>query len=430
MDEITRASAKIGEIIGVIDSIAFQTNILALNAAVEAARAGENGRGFAVVASEVRSLAHRSATAAKEIKVLIDASGASVATGTQRVQAAGKTMGEIVTDIQQVAQIIGEINGTMNEQSSGIGQINQAVAEMDRATQQNAALVEESTAASAVLNDQAHNLARIVGTFSWMRKSRAARRSCRRCLAEKERVRPHNRPMPVSPLQIAQQVVESILAQKLAPGERLGEQDLADLFRVSRTLVREALMQLQARGFVEVRPRAAGTWWSRRWTMRATPSLARRIIESGILAEAGLPLQQAVVRRLRSHIDEERQAIDGADAATRAFLLADFHVCLADAMGHRSLCGILRDLTARTTLAASLYQSQHDASQSCAEHAAIVEALEAGDAALARERILAHIGHVEDALNPAQPLVRDRLRESLAPLPASLATRGTGGIGN
>ncbi|SFE90834.1 methyl-accepting chemotaxis protein [Paracidovorax wautersii] len=165
MDEITAASAKIGEIIGVIDSIAFQTNILALNAAVEAARAGENGRGFAVVASEVRSLAHRSATAAKEIKTLIDASGASVSTGTQRVQAAGKTMGEIVRDIQQVTQIIGEINATMNEQSSGIGQINQAVAEMDRATQQNAALVEESTAASAVLNDQAHNLARIVSTF-------------------------------------------------------------------------------------------------------------------------------------------------------------------------------------------------------------------------------------------------------------------------
>lgn len=230
--------------------------------------------------------------------------------------------------------------------------------------------------------------------------------------------------MPVSPLQIAQQVVESILAQKLAPGERLGEQDLADLFRVSRTLVREALMQLQARGFVEVRPR-------RGWYV-VEPSVddardafsARRIIESGILAEAGLPLQQAVVRRLRSHIDEERQAIDGADAATRAFLLADFHVCLADAMGHRSLCGILRDLTARTTLAASLYQSQHDASQSCAEHAAIVEALEAGDAALARERILAHIGHVEDALNPAQPLVRDRLRESLAPLAAIARTGG------
>jgi DNA-binding GntR family transcriptional regulator len=225
--------------------------------------------------------------------------------------------------------------------------------------------------------------------------------------------------MTISPLQIARQVVESILAQKLAPGERLGEQDLADLFKVSRTLVREALMQLQARGFVEVRPR-------RGWYV-VEPSVddardafsARRIIESGILAEAGLPLQRAVVKRLRAHIDEERQAIEGADAATRAFLLADFHVCLADAMGHRSLCGILRDLTARTTLAASLYQSQHDASESCADHGAIVEALEAGDTALARERMLAHIGQVENALNPAQPRVRDRLRESLAPLPAA-----------
>lgn len=225
--------------------------------------------------------------------------------------------------------------------------------------------------------------------------------------------------MTISPLQIARQVVESILAQKLAPGERLGEQDLADLFKVSRTLVREALMQLQARGFVEVRPR-------RGWYV-VEPSVddardafsARRIIESGILAEAGLPLQRAVVKRLRAHIDEERQAIEGADAATRAFLLADFHVCLADAMGHRSLCGILRDLTARTTLAASLYQSQHDASESCADHGSIVEALEAGDTALARERMLAHIGQVENALNPAQPRVRDRLRESLAPLPAA-----------
>ncbi|WP_010461721.1 methyl-accepting chemotaxis protein [Acidovorax radicis] len=165
MDEISNASARIGEIIGVIDSIAFQTNILALNAAVEAARAGENGRGFAVVASEVRSLAHRSATAAREVRALIDASGASVATGTQRVRAVGETMNEIVHGIQRVAQIVGEINGSMTEQSSGIGQINQAVAEMDRATQQNAALVEESTAASGVLNDQAHHLARTVAGF-------------------------------------------------------------------------------------------------------------------------------------------------------------------------------------------------------------------------------------------------------------------------
>jgi DNA-binding GntR family transcriptional regulator len=219
----------------------------------------------------------------------------------------------------------------------------------------------------------------------------------------------------ISPTQIAQQVVESILAQKLAPGERLGEQELADLFGVSRTLVREALMQLQARGFLEVRPR-------RGWYV-VEPSVedardafsARRIIESGILADAGRPLQ-TVIPRLRAHIADEQQAIEGADAATRAFLLADFHVCLAEAMGHRSLSDILRDLTARTTLAASLYQSRHEASQSCAEHAAIVEALEAGDTALARERLLAHIGHVEAALNPDQPVVRDRLRESLAPL--------------
>ncbi|MFI8614226.1 GntR family transcriptional regulator [Acidovorax sp. NPDC077693] len=224
--------------------------------------------------------------------------------------------------------------------------------------------------------------------------------------------------MSISPNQIAQQVVESILAQKLSPGERLGEQELADLFGVSRTLVREALMQLQARGFVEVRPR-------RGWYV-VEPSVedardafsARRIIESGILADAGRPLQ-SVTPRLRAHIAEEQQAIDGADAATRAFLLADFHVCLAESMGHRSLSDILRDLTARTTLAASLYQSRHEASQSCAEHEAIVEALEAGDTTLARERLLAHIGHVEAALNHDQPMVRDRLRDSLTPLPGA-----------
>lgn len=224
--------------------------------------------------------------------------------------------------------------------------------------------------------------------------------------------------MSSSQTEIAQQVVESILAQKLAPGERLGEQDLADLFGVSRTLVREALMQLQARGFVEVR--------SRRGWYVVEPSVedardafsARRIVESGILASAGdegRPLQ-AVTRRLRQHIADEKSAIDGADAAARAFLLADFHVCLAESMGHRSLTDVLRDLTARTTLAASLYQSRHEARQSCQEHEAIVEALEAGDLPLARDRLLAHIGHVEEALRPDTPRTHDRLRDSLSPV--------------
>ncbi|WP_420957660.1 methyl-accepting chemotaxis protein [Burkholderia gladioli] len=165
MDEIARASARITEIIGVIDGIAFQTNILALNAAVEAARAGEHGRGFAVVAGEVRTLAQRCATAAREIKDLIQSSEASVDTGAQRVQAAGAAMREIVEGIERVNRVIGEIDGAMNEQSTGISQIDRSVAEMDQATQQNAALVEQLTAASATLNEQAHGLSGIVGLF-------------------------------------------------------------------------------------------------------------------------------------------------------------------------------------------------------------------------------------------------------------------------
>jgi DNA-binding GntR family transcriptional regulator len=218
--------------------------------------------------------------------------------------------------------------------------------------------------------------------------------------------------------QIAQQVVESILAQKLAPGERLGEQALADLFGVSRTLVREALMQLQARGFIEVRPRRG--WYVVEPSVEEARDAfsARRVIEAGILAsaeEAGRPLQ-SVTRRLRAHIADEQSAIDGADAATRAFLLADFHVCLAESMGHRSLSNVLRDLTARTTLAASLYQSRHEAGQSCAEHSAIVEAIEANNLPLARQRLLDHIGQVEQALSTGTPKQIDRLRDSLSPV--------------
>jgi len=165
MDEINASSKKIADIIGVIDGIAFQTNILALNAAVEAARAGEQGRGFAVVAGEVRNLAQRSAQAAKEIKGLIGASVDKVESGSKLVADAGLTMQEIVGSVQRVTDIIGEITAAASEQSDGIGQVNSAVTQLDQMTQQNAALVEESAAAAESLKEQAMRLAQVVGTF-------------------------------------------------------------------------------------------------------------------------------------------------------------------------------------------------------------------------------------------------------------------------
>ena len=165
MRGISSSSARIAEIIGVIDGIAFQTNILALNAAVEAARAGEQGRGFAVVASEVRTLAQRSAQAAKEIKSLIDASVAQVQDGSALVNRAGQTMGEIVTAVGQVRVIIAEISAASQEQRAGIVQVSQAMTQIDQFTQENAALVEESAAVAHALNDQAHSLAQQVSVF-------------------------------------------------------------------------------------------------------------------------------------------------------------------------------------------------------------------------------------------------------------------------
>jgi len=165
MDSISQSSRKISDIIGVIDGIAFQTNILALNAAVEAARAGEQGRGFAVVASEVRNLAQRSAAAAREIKTLIEASNGEVDAGSQLVAEAGATMQEVLDSVQRVTDIMSEISGASQEQTQGIEEINRSVVEMDTVTQQNAALVEEASAAAQAMHEQADALARSVRLF-------------------------------------------------------------------------------------------------------------------------------------------------------------------------------------------------------------------------------------------------------------------------
>lgn len=171
MRDISTSSQKIADIISVIDGIAFQTNILALNAAVEAARAGEQGRGFAVVAGEVRNLAQR-ARAAREIKSLIEDSVGKVDVGSTLVESAGETMAEIVSAVTRVTDIMGEIASASDEQSRGIDQVGLAVAEMDRVTQQNAALVEESAAAAAALEEQASRLTEAVAVFRIQQQQR------------------------------------------------------------------------------------------------------------------------------------------------------------------------------------------------------------------------------------------------------------------
>ena len=216
---------------------------------------------------------------------------------------------------------------------------------------------------------------------------------------------------------IADRVIQSILSRKLKPGERLGEQELADVFEVSRTLVREALMRLQARGFVEVRPRLGWYVVEPSFDEACETYAARRVIEPGMLRDAGQPLQ-SVIRKLRRHVADERKAITASDAAERSVLLADFHVCLAECLGNRFLTTIMIDLSARTTLVSALYQSQASAQASNHDHAQIVDALEAGDTAKAEQLMRAHIDALAARLD--QSLVKsgspqDRLREALAP---------------
>lgn len=227
------------------------------------------------------------------------------------------------------------------------------------------------------------------------------------------------------PDQIADRIVDAILAGRLAPGQRLGEQALADLFGCSRTLVREALARLSARGMVEVNAR-------RGWFV-VQPSLdeardafgARLAIETGLLQTLDGPPPPAAVRRLKEHVAQERAAIRAGEAGERSWLLGDFHVCLADCLGNALLAEILKDLTARTTLIATLYQSTHAASASCAEHGQIVEALAAGDLDLARQRLREHIGSVAEHLGRAAEGGAD---DPLAPLRAALTPMAAPGV--
>ncbi len=211
MDDINASSKRIADIIGVIDGIAFQTNILALNAAVEAARAGEQGRGFAVVASEVRSLAQRSAEAAKEIKGLISASVEKVEGGSRLVADAGRTMTEIVGSVQRVSDIIGEITAAATEQSQGIGEVNTSVSQLDQMTQQNAALVEQSAAAAESLKEQAARLSDVVATFQLERPGpTSARPQSRASTPARKPVMPLARKPAPAPAALTRAVVKPI----------------------------------------------------------------------------------------------------------------------------------------------------------------------------------------------------------------------------
>ncbi len=216
---------------------------------------------------------------------------------------------------------------------------------------------------------------------------------------------------------ISNQIIEAVMAQKLAPGARLGEQQLAMLFDCSRTIVREALTGLAARGIVTVSARRG--WYVIEPSQEEAREAfeARRVIEMGLI-RCTTDVNKTAIKQLKSHLTREKAALKGKDVGLRSFLLGDFHVCLAECLGNSLLADTLRDFTARTTLIAMLYQSSHDAAQSCEEHVQIVLALEKGNLVLAEKLMQSHIGNVQATLkldpSGADPLAQ--LRSALTPL--------------
>ncbi|MEH3085965.1 MAG: GntR family transcriptional regulator [Xylophilus ampelinus] len=227
---------------------------------------------------------------------------------------------------------------------------------------------------------------------------------------------------------ISDRIIEAVMAQKLAPGMRLGEQQLAMLFDCSRTIVREALARLETRGLVTVSARRGWYVVDPSEAEAREAFEARRVIETGLIR--GLRgIDAAAVERLQQHIAREQSAVAGQDVGARSFLLGDFHVCLAECLGNGLLADTLRDFTARTTLVAMRYQSSHDAAQSCADHVRIVAALAAGDMAEAERLMAEHIGTVQSALrvppDPDGDPLR-QLRDALAPVAKAPASAPAG----
>lgn len=219
---------------------------------------------------------------------------------------------------------------------------------------------------------------------------------------------------------ISTRIIEAVMAQKLPPGSRLGEQQLAMLFNCSRTIVREALTRLAERGIVTVSARRGWYVIEPSHDEAREAFEARRVIEMGLIRsvrESQKPVSKEALKQLKQHLSREKAAIKGHDVGARSYLLGDFHVCLAECLGNSLLADALRNFTARTTLIAMLYQSSHDAVKSCQDHVDIVAALEQGDLDLAESLMSTHIGQVQDALrlqSSADPLAQ--LRNALSPV--------------